>query len=141
MQEIQQSSSAGAAAQQQQHPSQVLKMFWDRQAAQAAAAALAAAAASTAAPAAVSALPGASSALTGSLTPPSTVSRYRSDFREENRLGQGGFGVVVAAVNRCERKASRSGVSDSKATLSSSGSSAATHDLSSDGVFTVEQYD
>jgi hypothetical protein len=28
------------------------------------------------------------------------VSRYRSDFQEMNRLGQGGFGVVVAAVNR-----------------------------------------
>jgi hypothetical protein len=49
----------------------------------------------------VGALPGTSSALAGSLTPPSTVSRYRSDFNEANRLGQGGFGVVVAAVNRC----------------------------------------
>lgn len=29
------------------------------------------------------------------------LSRYRSDFQELNRLGQGGFGVVVAAVNRC----------------------------------------
>jgi hypothetical protein len=28
------------------------------------------------------------------------VSRYRGDFQELNRLGQGGFGVVVAAVNR-----------------------------------------
>ena len=27
-------------------------------------------------------------------------SRYRSDFQELARLGRGGFGVVVAAINR-----------------------------------------
>ncbi|KAJ9528212.1 hypothetical protein QJQ45_014189 [Haematococcus lacustris] len=32
-------------------------------------------------------------------TPPEPVSRYRSDFRDEQRLGKGGFGVVVSAVN------------------------------------------
>lgn len=89
-------------AAQQQHPSQVLKLFWDRQAAQAAAAALAAAASSAAPPTAgLSELPGSSAAQLLSGAPPAAVSRYRSDFKEENRLGQGGFGVVVAAVNRC----------------------------------------
>jgi hypothetical protein len=28
------------------------------------------------------------------------LSRYRSDFQELNPLGRGGFGVVVAAINR-----------------------------------------
>jgi hypothetical protein len=30
---------------------------------------------------------------------PGGVSRYRSDFREEQRLGKGGFGLVVSATN------------------------------------------
>lgn len=34
------------------------------------------------------------------LAPAAAVSRYRGDFQELNRLGQGGFGVVVAAVNK-----------------------------------------
>jgi hypothetical protein len=29
------------------------------------------------------------------------MSRYRSDFEELRPLGRGGFGVVVAAMNRC----------------------------------------
>lgn len=30
------------------------------------------------------------------------LSRYRADFQETERLGKGGFGVVVAAINRLD---------------------------------------
>jgi serine/threonine protein kinase len=30
------------------------------------------------------------------------ASRYRSDFRDEQRLGKGGFGVVVSVINQLD---------------------------------------
>lgn len=134
MQEILESSTAEGAGlpAQQPHPSEVLKLFWDRQAAAAAAAAAAATSvalgSSTATAPTVTSLNPTTVSLTAAglhsasagMRPGSgaagaaahlgqqpqfaaaaaAVSRYRSDFQEMNRLGQGGFGVVVAAVNR-----------------------------------------
>lgn len=124
-QEIQESSTPEAPlATQQPHPSQVLQQFWNRQAAAAAGSSLALAPSSTTAGTATSSEPASSitagmvlpAAFSGLVTGPraaalgqpslqpqplaTAVSRYRSDFQELNRLGQGGFGVVVAAVNR-----------------------------------------
>lgn len=143
LQEIQECSTADAAPTAQPHPSQVLKLFWDRQAAAAAgSASLAtastatvltasdpasssmattttataagllgggasagmrtgsgAAAAVAAATAAAAAIGGADAAVGAQGL--SGLSRYRTDFEELIKLGQGGFGVVVAAVNRC----------------------------------------
>jgi hypothetical protein len=125
LQEIQESSTSEAPlAAQQPHPSQVLQQFWNRNAAAAAGSNLALAPSSTTAGTATSSEPASSitaamvlpAAVSGLATGPlaaalgqqplqpqplaAAVSRYRSDFQELNRLGQGGFGVVVAAVNR-----------------------------------------
>ncbi|KAI8469455.1 MAG: hypothetical protein J3K34DRAFT_459347 [Monoraphidium minutum] len=88
-------------------PAQALRRFWDR-AALGAAAPVAAAAAPPAPPAQAAAA-GAAAA------PPqlpvaaaaAMASRYRSDFQELHRLGRGGFGVVVAAINRRGRPRTR----------------------------------
>lgn len=55
------------------------------------------------------------------------VSRYRSDFQEMNRLGQGGFGVVVAAVNRQVATGLASGSSCVACPAALLGSTAAAH--------------
>jgi hypothetical protein len=93
-------------------PDQLLQLFWDRQA-QAAAAEASAAAAAAATPAATpvraetAGTPGAAAG-TAAAGPAAAatagqaaLSRYRSDFQELHPLGRGGFGVVVAAINRC----------------------------------------
>lgn len=72
------SASAGAV-----EPSvAILERFWDRRAASRAAAPAGAGASSTAG------------------GPP--LSRYRSDFQELYKLGKGGFGLVVGAINRLD---------------------------------------
>jgi hypothetical protein len=43
----------------------------------------------------------AAAAAAGSSAAAALLSRYRSDFQELQPLGRGGFGVVVAAINRC----------------------------------------
>lgn len=68
-------------------PPLLLQKFWDRTALQAGAATAAGAASS------------ATAALSGTAAP---SSRYHSDFQELHQLGRGGFGVVVAAMNRLD---------------------------------------
>jgi hypothetical protein len=41
----------------------------------------------------------AAAAAAAAATAPAPVSRYHSDFRGEQRLGKGGYGVVVSAIN------------------------------------------
>jgi hypothetical protein len=128
VQEILESSTAEGAGlpAQQPHPSQVLKLFWDRQAAVAPGSSTATAPTVTSMnPTTVSLTAAGLHSVSAGMRPGSgaagaaatgaaahlgqqpqfaaaaaAVSRYRSDFQEINRLGQGGFGVVVAAVNR-----------------------------------------
>jgi hypothetical protein len=91
-------------------PDQLLQLFWDRQAQAAAAEASAAAAAAAgtapaAAPVRSEAVVAAAAGVPGGATAAAAggqaaLSRYRSDFQELHPLGRGGFGVVVAAINR-----------------------------------------
>jgi hypothetical protein len=84
-------------------PAQALQRFWDRSAL-----AAAAAASSAGAPPAPSQQPSQQQQQQPQQqppappTPPALASRYRSDFQELHKLGRGGFGVVVAAINRLD---------------------------------------